>query len=392
MSKPSILQRAIQISVPVTLKYLLPAVMLLFQSGCTSKSPTEIPSELQDGWALAEPAAAGFNEVDLGQLTQRIKEGEFPNTHAVLIEHDRRLIYEQYFEGTDERWGEPIGHQVMNRNSVHDLRSVSKSVTSAVLGIALGADYEEALKKPVSAYFPEAQAGPEWQAVTLHHALTMTAGIEWNEMTVPYTDEKNDELQLYGVEDPVGLVLARPVRETPGTVWYYNGGLSQVLAGIVQQITGRSLDSYADEVLFKPLGITNYEWLGEPSWDPPMPSAASGLRMQARDLAKIGSLYLHSGRWAGRQVVPQEWVERSMQRHVEEIAASWSSGGIWGYGYQWWHGRFSQGYTAVAAVGNGNQRIFVLPEERIVVTIFAGEYNKFEGHSDRILHRIMAAR
>ena len=80
-----------------------------------------------------------------------------------------------------------------------------------------------------------------------------------------------------------------------------------------------------------------------------------------------------------------------MQRHVAEIG-NWSSDGIWGYGYQWWVGRFPQGYEVVAAVGNGNQRIFILPQEKVVVTIFAGEYNVFEGHSERILHRVMAAK
>ena len=175
-------------------------------------------------------------------------------------------------------------------------------------------------------------------------------------------------------------------------VWYYNGGLSQVIAGVVHQITGQPLDDYANEVLFQPLGITKFEWLGGSKWKPPMPSAASGLRMRARDLAKIGSVYLHGGQWNGRQIVPREWVEHSTQRHVKRVSRRWSLGGIYGYGYQWWHGKFPRGYTAIVARGNGNQRMFILQEKRIVVTIFAGDYNKFTPYSERLLRRIMEAR
>ena len=384
-------------SVAKVMRCLLLVAVLLSPSGCERSGETQAPPELPDGWAVAEPADAGFDASALTELTRSIEEGEFPNTHAVLIEYDGRLVYEQYFEGTDERfsalpWGTPIGHRTMNRDDLHDLQSISKSVMSAVLGIALDNHFEQAVNKPIVSYFPSRPADPGWQTVTLHHALTMTAGIEWNEMTVPYTDETSDSGRLYQVEDPVASVLARSLRNAPGEAWYYNSGLSEVLAGIVYQITGQTLDAYADEVLFKPLGITNYEWLGEPSWNPAMPSAAGGLRMRARDLAKIGSVYLHNGRWNGRQIVPQEWVKRSMERHVDAIATVWSDGGTYGYGYQWWHASYPQGYTVVEAVGNGNQRVFVIPEERIVVTVFAGEYNKFDGRREPILHWIMGAR
>jgi CubicO group peptidase (beta-lactamase class C family) len=232
---------------------------------------------------------------------------------------------------------------------------------------------------------------PEFRAIRLHHALTMTAGIEWNEMTVPYSNETNDEIRLYGVTDPVASVLMRPVLEAPGSKWYYNGGLTQVLAGIVQGMAGNSLDRVAADVLFTPLGITKFEWLGSTLWDPPIPAAMSGLRMRARDLAKIGSVCLHGGKWKGQQIVPKEWLERSMQRHVKR-AGAWSNGGLWGYGYQFWVGGFPQGYEVVAARGNGDQNVFILQREHLVVTIFAGAYNRYNGYSERILHRIMAAR
>jgi CubicO group peptidase (beta-lactamase class C family) len=375
------------------------AVLLIVLGGCGQDVERALPPPaLDDGWAVGAAGASGFDEAALARLSQDIETGEFPNTHALLVEHDGRLIFEEYFEGSDERWGDPLGHRVMGRDSLHDLRSVSKSVTSALLGIALASaegngatDFGAALDATLADYLPDLAMTPGAEAITLHDVLTMTAGFEWNETTVPYTDPTNDEIRTYDAIDPVAWIVTRPLRDPPGDVWYYSGGLTQLLAGIVHRLAARPLDDYAVETLFAPLGIAEFEWLGAPTWDPRQPAAMSGLRLRARDLAKIGSLYLHEGRWNGQPVLPADWVERSMERHVEEIG-DWSDGGIWGYGYQWWHGRFPEGYTAVTAVGNGNQRVFVLPYERIVVTVFAGEYNVFEGHSERLLHRVMAAR
>lgn len=152
-------------------------------------------------WEVGHPKDAGFQPTALEKLTAALKGGTFPNTHAVLIEHDGRLVYEQYFAGTDERWLQPLGKRVFDVDSLHDLRSASKSVTSAVLGIALDTNFDKALVRPIGSFFPHLKLRPELDAVTLHHVLTMTAGLECNEMTVPYTDPKNDELQMYTVRD-----------------------------------------------------------------------------------------------------------------------------------------------------------------------------------------------
>lgn len=165
-------------------------------------------------------------------------------------------------------------------------------------------------------------------------------------------------------------------------------------AGLIQRRTGKLLNEFAEEVLFGPLDITDYEWLGVPRWRPKgMPSAASGLRLRARDLAKIGSLVLHRGQWNGTQVISAEWVELSTRRHVEHIP--WGSGGVYGYGFMWYPGRSKSepGNRIIRAAGNGDQRLFIMPEEKIVVTVFAGVYNQFRHRNgEAILARVMAAR
>jgi CubicO group peptidase (beta-lactamase class C family) len=201
----------------------------------------------------------------------------------------------------------------------------------------------------------------------------MSAGLDWNE-DIPYTDPRNDEIVMTRSKDPITYVLTRPMVAEPGAVWKYNGGLPQVLATIVQRSTGEPLRDYARRVLFAPLGITDFEWMGDLAG---VPAAASGLRLRPRDLAKFGSLYLHNGKWNESQVVPADWVHESTRRRIA-LPTPVSAYGTFGYGYLWWHAclRTAVGTLEVHwANGNGQQRIYVVPELNIVVTILAGRYN-----------------
>ena len=162
------------------------------------------------------------------------------------------------------------------------------------------------------------------------------------------------------------------------------------MAGLIERKTGMPIDRFAEEALFTPLCITKYEWRGFSLWPSgSSPNAASGLRLTARDLAKIGSLFLHQGRWQGQQVIPAEWVARSIERHVQDIP--WGPRGVYGYGFMWYpgHTKGITGFPIIRAVGNGDQRIFILPEQEIVVTIFAGLYNQPLRPSRFILKHIL---
>lgn len=386
------------VSPPARLFLFLGLTLGLGLAGTTASQAADyrVPEQRDDGWPVAAAGTLGLDEAALASLTEALQRGEFLNTHAILIEKAGTLVYEAYAEGEDERWGDPLGNVVFDSSTLHDLRSVSKSVTSALLGLALAeADYEAALASSIGSFFPDLahRVGEDLDQVTLHHVLTMTAGLQWNEMEVPYTDRDNDEIQLYYTEDPVGLVLARPLVEKPGTRWYYNGGLTQVVAGLIERKTGKPIDKFAEEALFAPLGITDYEWLGSSLWpEGSSPSAASGLRLTGRDLAKIGSLYLHRGRWQGKQVIPADWIARSSQRHIKDNP--WGPPGVFGYGYFWYpgHTEGEAGFPLVRASGNGDQRIFVLPAHDTVVTVLAGHYNEYgKWFSTAILARVLLA-
>jgi CubicO group peptidase (beta-lactamase class C family) len=329
--------------------------------------------QLADGWRVATPEALGVDGAQLALMTAAIERGAYTNVHAVLIERDGRLIFERYFTGDDERRGDQLGRVTFDHQTLHDVRSVGKSVVSALFGIALAGD-EAALDRGVYEFFPE-HAGLRSGArdsIRVRHVLSMTTGWQWDEST-SYWNEGNDERLMNRSNDHLQYVLSRPLADQPGTKWTYNGGATELLAEMIRRKTGQSLTAYARSALFTPLGITEFEWLGNLAGHP---AAASGLRMRPRDLARFGSLYLHQGRWQGRQVIPAAWVEQSTRRRIDSPA---SSGGAWdvGYGYQWWHGRLKAGggmLEVFGAMGKGQQRVFVVPELKLVVTILAGTY------------------
>jgi CubicO group peptidase (beta-lactamase class C family) len=331
------------------------------------------PPTLADGWMTGTLAQAGIDVKRLEAMTDSIRTHPDFNIHAVLVERDSRLVYEEYFSGKDERWGEPIGIVAFTRETKHDLRSVTKSVISALIGIASNSGAIQSLDTPVLDYFPEYKdlQVAERRKITIRHALMMAAGLDWNE-EVPYNDPRNDEIVMIRSADPLHYVLSRPIVAAPGVSWRYNGGMTQVLGTILQRATKQPLADYARARLFSPLGITDFEWLGNLAG---VPSAASGLRLRPRDLAKFGSLYLHDGRWKGREILPPAWVAESTRRRLTFPGLSTR-----GYAYQWWHACYatpSGPIEAPTAVGNGTQRVFLLRAQATVVTVLAGRYNDF---------------
>ena len=380
---------------------LLLSSLLLACSSSTPVSLTNSAAQRDDGWSTATLDESGFDPAKMQQLTQRLESGWHPNAHMVLVAYQGRLVYEKYLSGDDQSWATPVGHREFDENSLHDLRSISKSVTSLLLGIALGDNFEAALSRPIIEYFPEfaEQVADGVERVTLHHVLTMSAGFEWNEMEVPYSNLNNDARQMYLAADPVQFVLSKPLYSEPGVRWYYNGGMTMLIAAIIEKISRQPFLEFAQEKLGEPLGISEkyVEWRGLGIWRSriSLPSAASGLRTRVRDLAKIGSLMLNDGRWQEQQLVPREWVRLSSQRHTEQTFPNWSLDGIYGYGYQWWPADFRGEYgefSALAGVGYGGQRLFVIPEKDLVVTIFAGNYgNGIVRMSEQVLAEIVAA-
>lgn len=320
-----------------------------------------------------------MHEFDLNEAFEAARQaGLLPNIHGVVVARAGEIAFERYLVGTDAARGRPLGVVRFGPHTLHDMRSVTKSIVGLLYGIAL--EQERAPKPDVKLIdefpeYPDLASDPGRQALTVRHALTMTLGTEWDELTIPYTDPRNSEIAMDNAPDPYRYVLERPIKESPGIRWVYNGGASALLGRIITKRTGKKLDEFAREVLFEPLGISAFEWIENRNGDP---IAASGLRITPRDLARIGVMILNDGRHGGRQIVPKGWLKTAF-----EPAVAMPDGRQ--YGYQWYlstlirnDGGRIRSEPAISAMGNGGQRLFVLPKLDLVFAVTAGNYDSLE--------------
>jgi CubicO group peptidase (beta-lactamase class C family) len=329
------------------------------------------PTFLNDGWPIATPESVGLDGPRLCGIAAKLAATK-ANVHSVVIVRGGKLVFEQYFAGEDQLWGTDRGKHEFDATTKHDMRSVSKSVTSLLVGIAIDRELIKGVDEPLVKFFPDyatvKTAG--WDNVTLRHLLTMSSGMQWDQNR-PWTDLQNDERQLTTQVDPFRYILSKPIAAPAGTVWNYNSGETDLLGNVIERVSGKSLEVFAREALFSPLGISDWEWM---KYRNEHISPAAGLRLRPRDAAKIGQLVLNKGAWGGKQIVSGQWIEQSVAPRFQAIGYF---GGLFYYGQQWWMGRdpfhvpvAGQG----AAQGLGGQRIFIIPELDLVMAMTSGQY------------------
>ncbi|WP_430966546.1 serine hydrolase domain-containing protein [Spongiimicrobium sp. 2-473A-2-J] len=356
-------------------KFLLLNAFVILILGCGRQKPTNSEeNSIQETIETVTPKAMGMDSAILAAMEKAIASQEYPNIHSVLISKDGKLIHENYFQGRDELWGDSLGIVQHGKEKLHDVRSISKSVVSTCVGLVIEQGKIADVQQKVFDFFPEyAKYNVGLKSdLTLEHLLTMTSGLEWNE-DVPYSDPENSEIQMTASPNPMEYVLSRPMEAPPGKVWKYNGGTTQLLAAIIKKTTGLQIDAFAAKYLFEPLEIERFEWTNFPETE--MPAAASGLRLTSRDLLKFGMLYAQRGQWQGKQLLPNAWVEASERSYV-----NFGRNGQVGYGYQFWifdAQTIYQGqkHPLIAAVGNGDQRIYMDHTHQLIVVVTAGNYN-----------------
>jgi CubicO group peptidase (beta-lactamase class C family) len=329
-------------------------------------------------WQIAPPQSAGFDAQIDARIDKLAADKRIWGMHGIVVTRGRKLVYERYFEGADAKWGEQIPSRMFTPDTLHDLRSVSKSILSLLYGIALAQGKVPAPETPLLSLFPKyADLAKGREDLRVAHVLTMTMGLDWDESSVPYSNPANSEIAMETAPDRYRFVLERGVLEPPGRHWIYSGGATALLGHILAQGTGKSLPDFAREHLFQPLGITEFEWIKGADG---VPSAASGLRLTARNVATIGHLMLARGAWDGRQVVPRDWIEAAVAPKVAADEAR-------RFGYHWYSGYFSIAPRPDArfrqqrmepwwgAFGNGGQRLFVLPDLDLTIVTTAGNYS-----------------
>ena len=328
--------------------------------------PSAGVEKTKDGWEPASPADEKLDAAMVSAMLERVRGGAYRNVRSVIIARNGKLVVEEYFPRTEGDRRE----QALRRASPVESTSATKSVTSMLIGIAIDRGLIRSADERLATFFPEYAdvfaADPGRAKITLKDLLTMTAGLAWDEWTLPYTDPRNDHIAMVRSDDPIRYVLERPVVAAPGETFAYNSGLSIILGQVIFKVSGLRADKFAERHLFEPLGITDFYWLKYPD---DIVQAGGGLYVRPRDMAKLGQLFLDGGRWNGKQVISETWVKASVTSHVGAAKIDPAAKAT-GYGYQWWLGSFRVGDRDVpsyGARGRGGQFIIVLPDQQMVV-------------------------
>jgi CubicO group peptidase (beta-lactamase class C family) len=350
----------------IPLLVLLTLLVTTAVAGGQQTRPTTNPEKTEDGWQSVSPADEKLDRTRIDAMLERIRGGVYRDVRSVIVVRHGRLVVEEYFPRTEGDRRE----QAIRRASPVEMTSATKSVTSILIGIAIDKGLIRGADERLATFFPEYAdvfaADPNKAKLTLKDLLTMTAGLAWDEWTLPYTDARNNHVAMIRSDDPIRYVLERPVVAAPGEAFAYNSGLSIVLGQVIFKASGLRADKFAERYLFEPLGITDFYWS---KWPGEIVQTGGGLFLRPRDMAKLGQLFLDNGRWHGKQIVSEAWVKESTASHVDAakiIPAARASG----YGYQWWLGSFKvdgRDVPSYSARGRGGQFILVLPDQQMVI-------------------------
>jgi CubicO group peptidase (beta-lactamase class C family) len=323
----------------IKLAVLISCIVTISVSCRKEKSPVSPQTEI-------------FNEI-----VSQVENHHYGEVHSLIIAIDDSIIFERYFNG-------------FTRETKQSLYSVTKSFTSALIGICLDKGLLDSINIPILNFFPEykntiANLDSLKAKITIRDLLTMTSGFSWDEWTTSYNDPANDVIKLIQSEDWIKYVLDRPMAHEPGTFVTYNSGVSNLLSGIVTKATGGPAMDFARDNLFSKLGITDWTWDNRPDG---VSIGGWGLSLRPVDMIKFGQLYLKKGLWKNEQVISKSWIEESTMPHYP--MNYWCD-----YGYQWW--RYGSAMASVKAEGisfasgRGEQFIWVIPDRNAVVVCTA---------------------
>lgn len=334
-----------------------------------SQTDPGLPEVQADSWSLSSPEETGLNADVLRGAGPHFERWTEANIHALLVARRGKLIYERYFTGDDQAWATPLGRVSYHAGMRHDLRSITKSITALLIGIAVDKGLIIDLEAPVLSFFPEHGDlhSVDKDRITLRHLLTMSAGFAWSE-DLPYSNPANSERRMMEASDRSRYVLEQLVVSPAGAFYNYNGGLTALLGAILHRTSGQQPDQFAQEHLFAPLNISDVEWV---RYSDGTPNVTSGLRMRPRDVAKIGQLSLNKGIWNGVSILSPAWIEQATSPQIQ-------GEGLYFYGFQWWLGRSLVDRREIpwtAAIGWGGQRLYVIPSLDMTVVVLAGLYD-----------------
>jgi CubicO group peptidase (beta-lactamase class C family) len=316
------------------------------------------------------------------RLAAAEQSGKVSGLDALLVSKGGTTLFEHYGKGMFEDISRSTGgFTVFGPEVLHDLRSVSKSIVGLAYGVALASGKVPSPEAKLYDQFPEyadLAKQPGREKLTIGHVLSMTLGLEWDELTVPYGDDlRNSEIAMEAAADRFRYILGLPIVGEPGVKWTYCGAATAILGRLIAKGTGEKLPAYARRVLFDPMGFGPSEWAISADGEP---RAASGCRLLPRDLLKVGQLALAGGVWQGKQIVPADWLKRITTPTIKIE-------GPRSYGYHWYvydtviDGRRQHWF---GGIGWGGQKLYVFPEAQVVVAMLCGNYSKPGPEQNRV--------
>lgn len=357
-------------SLPFSILFLITII------GCNTKN--------KDKESIKEPHTINSQNVIssvIDSINSEINNGEYGLIDRFMVIQNEELLadfkYEQDYESIAQKYdttnhqynyNHPNWHPYYKQTELHTLQSVTKSITSILLGIALDLNEDYNINTSVMPLFKDydiKSLDKRKNDIKIKDLLTMRSGLMWDESKYP--DPTNDCLLMESSNEWINFVLNKPMDTIPGTGFVYNSGASVLLGKIVRIISGKRIDKWAEEKLFEPLGITDYYWKETPNGEI---DTEGGLYLKAEDLAKIGSFFLNNGKWNGEQILSESWVKVSTSPIVNDVNPDDKS--KTGYGYQWWVPEHTNGISEIfAGNGFGGQYLMMSPEYNLIV-VFNG--------------------
>jgi len=371
---------------PVYMISIILALSLIFV-GCkcdpTLQYSYHPPEYINDGFEVGSLEEVNIDSALLKKAVDKINCGKYDEVHSMLIFKDNKLVFEEYFPGHRYKWDAPNHHGEWiswDKSTLHGVKSVTKSITSICIGIAIDKGFIKSVHQSIFDYLPDHQhlKMGDKEKISIEHLLTMTSGLEWNEWGAPLSSASNDIVGIwYQDKDPITFILEKPLINNPGTTFTYSGGNTAILGEIIRNATNMELDKFSEEYLFKPLEIDSSNW--PLRYNNGVIEAGGGLEITPRDMVKIGVTYLNNGIFNDKQIISKQWIEKSttLYSNNTNINIPGHASGSHDYSYSWWLKSYTKSGEEINmyhAVGWGGQEIIILPELNTVVVFTGGNY------------------
>lgn len=347
--------------------------------GQNTKSSSPAPQTKQDGWTTATVKSAGISAAQLEAMEKALRAGEFKKITSILIARNGKLVYENYFGGSDA-------------TALRNTRSATKTITGMLIGIAIDKKMLAGANASMMSFFPDKKPVENPDArkekITVEDFLTMSSLLEcddWNQFS------RGNEERMYLIEDYVKFTLDLPIKGFPAwatkpkdtsygrSFSYCTAGVA-TLGGVLERATKMTVQEFARQNLFASLGISQADWQITPTG---LAMTGGGLGLQSRDYLKLAQVYANGGIWNGRRVISQDWVKKSVQPHarIDEETE---------YGYLWWLKSFKSGdkkFAAYYMTGTGGSKILAFPNLEMTIVITSENFRERNAHelSEKLL-------